>query len=91
MRRPPQWTQFYRFPVISGISVLAVVFTMAWWGKVDVSPMFETAMIRRGELWRLFTSILLHGSIVHLVFNLYWFWTFGTFIEQVSGILERRF
>src|ERR1700736_1123388 len=85
MRQPPKWTEFYKFPIITGVSVLAIGFTIAWWCKVDVSPMFETAMIRRGQLWRLFTSALLHGSILHLIFNLYWFWVFGTLIEGVLG------
>lgn len=85
MRESPKWTQFYRFPAIASTCVLAIGFTVAWWCKVDVSAMFETAMIRRGELWRLFTSVLLHGSILHLVFNIYWFWIFGTSIEKVFG------
>jgi GlpG protein len=85
MRESPKWTQFYRFPAIASTCILAIGFTVAWWCKIDVSAMFETAMIRRGELWRLFTSVLLHGSILHLVFNIYWFWVFGTSIEKVFG------
>ncbi len=91
MRQPPKWTQFYKFPVITGVLILSIAFTIAWWCKVDVSPMFETAMIRRGEFWRLFTNILLHASALHLVFNLYWFWIFGTIIEDVLGHLRAAF
>lgn len=50
--------------------------------------MFETAMIRRGELWRFFTSTLLHASILHLIFNVYWFWCFGTLVEEIFGHLR---
>jgi membrane associated rhomboid family serine protease len=85
MRQPPKWTEFYKYPVIAGISVLAIGSTLAWWTKADVSPMFETAMIRRGELWRLLTSALLHQGLLHLIFNLYWFWIFGTLVEEVFG------
>lgn len=88
MRQPQKWTQFYRFPVITGVLILSIALTIAWWCKVDVGPMFETAMIRRGEFWRLFTNILLHASALHLVFNLYWFWIFGTIIEEVLGHLQ---
>lgn len=88
MRPTPKWTEFYKFPVVSGVSVLAIGFTIAWWTKVDVSPMFETAMIRRGEVWRLFTSILLHLNLLHLIFNLYWLWIFGTLLEEVLGHLK---
>lgn len=88
MRKAPRWSEFYRFPVVGGVSLLAIGLTAAWWAKVDVSPMFETAMIRRGELWRLLTSIFLHTSLLHLVFNIYWLWIFGTFIEESFGQLK---
>lgn len=65
-----------------------MVVTGAWWLGRDVSPLFETAMIRRGELWRLITSILPHGGILHLAFNVYWVWVFGTLLEQVLGPIK---
>jgi membrane associated rhomboid family serine protease len=88
MRAPPRWTEFVHYPVISGTSVLAIAVTIAWWSKLDVSPLFETAMIRRGETWRLITSIFPHTSILHLAFNIYWLWIFGTLVEQVYGHLR---
>ncbi len=44
-----------------------------------------TASLRRGELWRLFTPALLHGSIAHLVMNLFVFIPFGRRIEANEG------
>ncbi len=88
VRRPPQWKEFPRFPVTAGTAVLAIGVTVAWWSKVDISPLFETAMIRRGELWRLFTSVFPHTDILHLAFNIYWTWVFGTLVEQVYGHLR---
>jgi membrane associated rhomboid family serine protease len=88
MRPAPKWTEFPRYPVITGTAVLALAVTIAWWSKLDVSPLFETAMIRRGELWRLVTSIFPHASLLHLAFNIYWLWVFGTLVEQVYGHLK---
>ena len=85
MRPAPKWTEFPRYPVVAGTAILAVVVTIAWWSKLDVSPLFETAMIRRGELWRLITSIFPHTNLLHLAFNIYWLWVFGTLVEQVYG------
>ena len=88
MRSAPKWTEFTKYPVNAGISILAIGTTAAWWSKVDISPLFETAMIRRGQLWRLVTCALPHNDILHLVFNIYWFWIFGTIVEEVYSHLR---
>jgi len=81
----PKWTDFPKYPVIAGVSALAIAATVAWWAKVDVNVLFETADIRRGQLWRLFTSIFLHLDVLHLLFNIWWLWIFGTQVERVFG------
>src|SRR5260221_13657943 len=55
---------------------------------MDISPFFDTAMIRRGELWRLVTSMFPPAGILHLAFNIYWLWAFGTLIEEEFGHLK---
>ena len=85
MRPPPPLRDAHRYPVVSGVAILSIGVTLAWWAKVDVSAFFETAMIRRGELWRLVTSILPHVDVLHLIFNVYWLWVFGSIVEQVYG------
>jgi membrane associated rhomboid family serine protease len=80
MRPAPKLTEISHYPVVAGTALLAVGVTVAWWAKVDISPLFETAIMRRGELWRLVTSILPHGGILHLVFNVYGLWVFGTLV-----------
>jgi|SRR5215472_8456770 len=84
----PSWKEVPKYPVIVGIAVLAVAVTVAWWTGTDISSLFESAEVRRGQLWRLATSILPHLDILHLVFNLYWLWILGTTVERVYGHLR---
>jgi len=41
--------------------------------------------IRAGQLWRFFTPMLLHGSILHIGFNMYALYIFGIGIERRYG------
>lgn len=41
-----------------------------------------------GELWRPFTTTLLHGSFIHVFFNVYWLVTFGRVLEPFFGSLR---
>ncbi len=49
-------------------------------------PMFEK--IKEGEIWRLITPILMHGSILHLAFNLILFVILGKQMEKKIGSLK---
>jgi membrane associated rhomboid family serine protease len=46
-------------------------------------------VLRRGELWQLFTYMFLHASIGHILFNMLTLWMFGAAVEQTWG--TRRF
>jgi len=85
MTGTPKWSDVPKYPVIAGVAILAIGVTIAWWVKVDISPLFESAEIRRGQLWQLLTSIFPHLDILHLAFNLYWLWILGTVVERVYG------
>jgi GlpG protein len=41
--------------------------------------------VGRGEVWRLVTPILLHLSIMHLLFNMMWVFHLGRAIEMIDG------
>lgn len=57
-------------------------------GTVDPSYRFPNMPeVRRGELWRLFTPMLLHFGIMHFVGNMYWLFEFGSQIEARRGTL----
>jgi len=44
-------------------------------------------LILRGQLWRLITPVLLHGSILHIGFNMYALFSLGPSLERKYGIL----
>ena len=85
MRQPPPITAVPRYPVVAITAALAVAASAAYWMKRDVSFLFEDAHIAEGQLWRLATSMFPHGDVVHLAFNLYWLWIFGTAVEEAFG------
>lgn len=48
-------------------------------------PLMES--LRSGELWRLFTPMLIHFGLMHIVFNMMWLLDLGSMIEQQKGRL----
>lgn len=45
----------------------------------------DNALVAQGEWWRLFTPILLHASITHILFNMWALWVLGPQIERGVG------
>jgi len=43
------------------------------------------ALVMQGEWWRLLSSVFLHVGGLHLFFNAYGCYLFGTFVERASG------
>jgi len=87
MRRPPPLSSIISFPATGGIALFAVATSIAVFMGKDISQLDMTIMAFRGEPWRLMTSALPHGGIFHLLFNVYWLWVFGSYIEKEFGTL----
>ena len=101
VRKPTLADQVRAFPVtaaIVGIN-LAIYFACAGMSVVTGlgSPMdFDTRVLLRfgadygplaldGEWWRLFTSMWLHGGLIHVAANMYGLWAFGRITERIYG------
>jgi membrane associated rhomboid family serine protease len=41
--------------------------------------------VANGDWWRLITSAFLHGSLLHIAFNMYFLWFVGSAVEQALG------
>jgi GlpG protein len=44
--------------------------------------------VRSGQIWRLFTPVLIHFGIAHLLFNMLWLFQLGSMIEALQGRLR---
>ena len=47
---------------------------------------FQPAVVRDGEWYRLFTYGLLHADFTHLLFNMFTFYLFGSYIETIFKV-----
>jgi rhomboid protease GluP len=48
----------------------------------------DKALVAQGEYWRLFTVTLLHGSFLHLLFNMYALYLAGPIVERWYGSIR---
>lgn len=48
-------------------------------------------VVHRGFLWQPFTYLFLHGSLMHILFNLFALWMFGSDLERTWGTRQFLF
>jgi GlpG protein len=60
---------------------------LRYWLLFDVTPIPRSMFsdILGGQVWRLVTPMLLHGGMLHLLFNMMWMWRLGLVIESIKG------
>ncbi len=73
------------YPVSAGVAAMAIAITALSMMGTDISPLTMNANAFWQQPWRLVSSALPHGGIIHLLFNVYWLWILGTTIEDVFG------
>jgi membrane associated rhomboid family serine protease len=69
-------------PILTALTcVSAIAFTFLWkeGNAIDAMRMNEQGIGR--EPWRLVSSVLAHGDMLHLFFNCYWLWRLGRELE----------
>ena len=80
-------------PVIRGfskkflsISLITIYVAQLVLGDILISNFALFApSVSAGQLWRLLTAGFLHGSILHLLFNVYILWVLGSQLESILG------
>jgi membrane associated rhomboid family serine protease len=51
-------------------------------------PFLPGEGVAHGEWWRLFTSMFLHGSFLHIAFNMFALWWLGSVVETSLGAVR---
>jgi GlpG protein len=74
-------------PVTGLLAASSVAVTIWWWSGGDVS-VFTLDFRVWSEPWRLFTSVLPHVDLIHLIFNIYWLYVFGNKVEVIFGSVK---
>ena len=80
----PIWTY-----VLIGVTVVVYLlqlvlgdsFTIAFGLKIN-------NLIRSGEYWRLITPVFFHGSVMHILFNMYALYNVGSQVESAVGSIR---
>ncbi len=64
-----------------------VIFSFADFSLNSSQIEYQTlsTMISSGELWRIWTPMFMHFSLLHILFNLLWVWMIGGAIERLQG------
>jgi membrane associated rhomboid family serine protease len=85
MRHPPPLNAGLAFPITTCVAFLAIAGTVRYLGGADVERFMFNGQDWLREPWRLVTPALFHANAIHLLFNLYWLWVFGTLVETEFG------
>jgi membrane associated rhomboid family serine protease len=68
------------------ISLIAIFLLQELTGTLLVKSFALFApLVTSGEWWRLISAGFLHGSIIHLLFNVYILWVIGSQLESIVG------
>lgn len=71
------------------INVFAYLAQLGSDGRLSSWGLLFGPAVDQGEWWRVVTSAFLHGSIMHIGFNMYALWLFGNAVEE--GLGKARF
>ncbi len=88
-RRPPgptPWVSYTLLAVTIGVYIAQTLsqflFNIDWPAQLGLKI---NLAIAQGQLWRLITPMFLHGSILHIAFNMYALYIFGPGLERYFG------
>jgi membrane associated rhomboid family serine protease len=84
----PPLNEAPRYPVTSLIALGAIGVSLYWWTNHPIDALVPRGESVAREPWTLLSSILPHVGILHLVFNLSWWWYLGARLERAVGAVR---
>jgi len=85
MIAPPPLSMAQRFPLSALLCLAAATVSIGSMFGLSIEPFIINERAFWSQPWRIVLTILPHGSVMHLFFNLYWLWTLGAAIEHFFG------
>ena len=83
---PTPWLTYSLMAVTIGVYIAQMVslflFNIDWPAQLGLKI---NQAIAQGQIWRLVTPMFLHGSILHIAFNMYALYIFGPGLERYFG------
>lgn len=73
--------------LIVGITILISFLCFSNGRLLEKLALTPYRVVRNHEWWRLITHGFVHGDMMHLLVNMFTFWSFGTFIERAFAML----
>jgi membrane associated rhomboid family serine protease len=72
--------------VIIGVTIVVSLVALQPVGNQLLTALWlDKQALAAGEWWRLVTPVLVHGSLLHLLFNMYFLYLVGPLVEQLYG------
>ncbi len=87
-RRPAVLTALIVVNVLAFVAQLATGTGSAVTGEVYRQGVLFGPFVGEGEVWRIVTAGFLHGSLIHIGFNMYALYLFGQAIERPLGAIR---
>lgn len=86
------WSGLRPSPTVLGLVLFNVaafvvqrILALSVWPGVERDLALVPAEIFAGRIWQLATSVMMHGGVDHLVFNMLTLWIFGVQLEREVG------
>ena len=83
MIQSPPLSSALKYPITFVIGVLAIAASLLWWAEKVPEIVFGNYFSFWSSPWTPLTNTLFHVDVLHLAFNIYWLWYFGTHLEQI--------